>query len=98
MGSFDACLPNGNKLVGWGQIAVYDEYGPEGDLRWQAEFGKRGSVFSYRAYRAEWTATPAEWDPVLVVSREAFLGWKWYANLPRVGRERNSICKLERRN
>lgn len=50
-GSFNAALSNGNRLVGYGQLAVTREYGPEGDLRWQAQFGGMSEVQSYRAFK-----------------------------------------------
>lgn len=67
MGSYNL-LPNGNEIVGWGQVATSSEYGPDGELRWEAAFGTPGLVFSYRFYKNEWHATPEAWDPNLVVS------------------------------
>ncbi|KAK4503466.1 hypothetical protein PRZ48_004381 [Zasmidium cellare] len=75
MGSYNL-LPNGNEIVGWGQVATSSEYGPDGDLRWEASFGTPGLVFSYRFYKNEWHATPAAWDPSLVVEEgKAYVSW-----------------------
>ncbi len=78
-GSYAASLPNGNQLLGYGQIAVTREYGPAtdgSDLRWQAQFGGINEVQSYRAFKEAWSATPAAWDPTLVVEDgKAYVSW-----------------------
>lgn len=92
MGSYDL-LPNGNEIVGWGQVATSSEYGPDGELRWEAAFGSPGLVFSYRFYKKEWHATPVAWDPNLVVSPSS-LEFLWcLTNV--VGRGWQSACLLE---
>lgn len=75
-GSYAPELSNGNQLVGYGQIAITREYGPAGDLRWQAQFGPINTVQSYRAFKETWYATPARWNPSLVVSSAtAYVSW-----------------------
>ena len=67
-GSYDAALSNGNQLMGFGTVPVIQEYGPMGDLRWEARFGTDFQVMSYRAYKHVWHATPY-WEPTLVLDR-----------------------------
>lgn len=78
-GSYQADLSNGNQFVGYGQIALMREYGPAtdgSDLRWQAQFGGINKVQSYRGFRQTWHATPAGWDPSLVVEDgKAYVSW-----------------------
>lgn len=78
-GSYVADLSNGNQLVGYGQIAITREYGPASDgsdLRWQAQFGDLNTIQSYRAFKALWKATPAAWNPSLVVEGgKAYVSW-----------------------
>jgi hypothetical protein len=78
-GSYAASLSNGNQLMGYGQIPITREYGPGtdgSDLRWQAQFGGLGTVQSYRAFKLPWHATPAAWDPTLVVEDgQAYASW-----------------------
>lgn len=78
-GSYAAALSNGNQLLGYGQIAITREYGPAtdgSDLRWQAQFGGINLVQSYRAFKETWHATPANWDPSLVVEGgKAYVSW-----------------------
>ena len=78
-GSYHAELSNGNQLLGYGQIAITREYGPAtdgSDLRWQAQFGGINEVQSYRAFKQTWHATPADWDPSLVIEDgKAYVSW-----------------------
>lgn len=78
-GNYIPDLCNGNQLVGYGQISVTREYGPAtdgSDLRWQAQFGDENVVQSYRAFKDIWRATPAEWNPSLVVEDgKAYVSW-----------------------
>jgi hypothetical protein len=50
-------LPNGDWFVGWGQEPDFSEFGPEGQLLFDAHFPAHDR--SYRALRFEWTGTPA---------------------------------------
>lgn len=57
-------LSNGNVFLGYGEISVLKEYGPEnfpdggGDARWSARFGADNLVQSYRGYKQTWTGRP----------------------------------------
>jgi hypothetical protein len=51
-------LPNDDWFTGWGSVGEYTEYGPQGDVRLDANI--LASSASYRAYRFDWTGTPAE--------------------------------------
>ena len=50
-------LANGNWLIGWGQAPWFSEYGPGGQLLFDAHLPS--SYESYRAYRQAWSARPA---------------------------------------
>jgi hypothetical protein len=49
-------LADGGVFVGWGTDGSFSEFGPEGELRFDARFVD-GSV-DYRAFRFDWTAHP----------------------------------------
>lgn len=69
-------LPNGNTLMGYGQIPVIREYGPSGDLRLDIAFGDiNGTQSSYRAFRYEWEAVPAAAPVVAVHDGRAYMSW-----------------------
>lgn len=63
-------MANGNIFLGYGQIAVLKEYGPNdpsgSDVRWTARFGADSLVQSYRGFKAEWHGRPTT-SPDLVV-------------------------------
>jgi hypothetical protein len=50
-------LPNGNVFVGWGISPWFSEYGPDGRILFAAHFKNAWSQ-SYRAFKADWHATP----------------------------------------
>ncbi|MDQ4081278.1 MAG: arylsulfotransferase family protein [Actinomycetota bacterium] len=56
-------LPNGNLLVGWGGQPYVTEFGAGGDLLFDARLAIGDS---YRAYRFEWRARPADRPAVAV--------------------------------
>lgn len=58
-------LENGDAFVGWGSEPYFSEYGPGGQLLYDAHW--HGSYESYRAYRFQWSATPAS-PPAIAVS------------------------------
>lgn len=64
-------LCNGNIFLGYGEIAVMKEFGPNdpsgGDVRWTARFGTNDLVQSYRAFRTEWHGMPKT-IPSLVIA------------------------------
>jgi hypothetical protein len=59
-------LSNGNVLVGWGTAPYVTEFGPLGDVRFDAKFD--GDAWNYRAFRDVWHARPAH-PPALAVTR-----------------------------
>lgn len=69
-------LPNGNALMGYGQLPIVREYGPHGDVRLSIQFGElNGTQQSYRAYRLEWEGIPAA-DPVVFAEKgHAYASW-----------------------
>jgi len=61
-------LPNGDKLIGWGGSQPnLTEYGPDGGLRFEAQFAAPGAD-TYRAYRFPWVGV-APGAPALTVDR-----------------------------
>ncbi|KAJ5771883.1 hypothetical protein N7520_002412 [Penicillium odoratum] len=64
-GSFTP-LDNGNTLMGYGDEPFIKEYGPNGDVRWSAQFAKKNLGQTYRVFKQEWSATPY-YRPSLVV-------------------------------
>jgi hypothetical protein len=50
-------LGNGDWFLGWGQLPYFSEYGPEGQLLFDAHFPTHTQ--SYRSYRFPWTGTPS---------------------------------------
>jgi hypothetical protein len=50
-------LENGDWFVGWGQLADFSEFSPQGALLFDAHFPQQ--VQSYRDFRFQWTGTPA---------------------------------------
>ena len=50
-------LSNDNVLVGWGTEPYVTEFGPLGDVRFDARFD--GGAWNYRAFRNAWTGRPA---------------------------------------
>lgn len=57
-------LANGGEFVGWGSEPYFSEYGPAGQLEYDAHW--HGSYQTYRAYRFPWSATPAS-PPALAI-------------------------------
>jgi hypothetical protein len=73
-GSFQTDLSNGNQLLGYGPLSLIQEFGPGSDgtdLRWEGRFGYNFKSQSYRAFKSKWSATPADWDPSLVIEMDA---------------------------
>jgi hypothetical protein len=50
-------LANGDWFVGWGQVPDFSEFGPEGNLLFDAHFPAHTQ--SYRGFRLAWTGMPA---------------------------------------
>jgi hypothetical protein len=59
-------LPNFNLFVGWGQQPWITEYSPRGSILFDARFV--ADTPSYRAYRFQWSGSPATL-PAIAVSR-----------------------------
>ena len=59
-------LSNGDVVVGWGTAPYITEFGPLGDVRFDAKFD--GNAWNYRAFRNVWHAKPAH-SPSLAVAR-----------------------------
>jgi hypothetical protein len=59
-------LSNGNVVVGWGTAPYVTEFGPLGDVRFDAKFD--GNAWNYRAFRDVWHAKP-DHPPSLAVTR-----------------------------
>ena len=59
-------LPNGNVVVGWGTAPFVTEFGPLGDVRFDATFD--GGAWNYRAFRNTWVARPSH-PPSIAVKR-----------------------------
>jgi len=59
-------LANGNVVVGWGTAPFVTEFGPLGDVRFDATFD--GGAWNYRAFRNAWVAKPAH-PPTITVKR-----------------------------
>jgi hypothetical protein len=69
-------LPNGNGLMGYGQLPVIKEYGPRGDVRLSIQFGDLvGLQSSYRAFRVEWDGVPAAAPVVVAEPGRAYVSW-----------------------
>jgi hypothetical protein len=80
-GSYQFDIGNGNGFIGYGTIPKVREYGPNGDLLWEAQFGREYEIMSYRAFKQDWHATPRDWDPVVVLetsiagATRAYVSW-----------------------
>jgi arylsulfotransferase ASST len=59
-------LSNGNVVVGWGTAPYVTEFGPLGDVRFDAKFD--GDAWNYRAFRDVWRGRPAH-PPQAAVTR-----------------------------
>jgi arylsulfotransferase ASST len=59
-------LANGNVVVGWGTAPYVTEFGPLGDVRFDASFD--GGAWNYRAFRNAWTGRPAH-PPAVAATR-----------------------------
>lgn len=58
-------LSGGAMLVGWGTEPYVTEFGPEGDVRFDAKFD--GSAWNYRAFRNPWVGEPTTKPAVAAV-------------------------------
>lgn len=75
-------LPNGNVFVNWGESGAITEFGHDGEVLFHSYLDSAPStlVQSYRGFRANWTAIPAE-EPAIVALKgtgagvEVFVSW-----------------------
>jgi Arylsulfotransferase (ASST) len=87
-GTFDP-LPNGNPLLGYGQIPAIKEFGSDGnnDVRmtiWYEIHNNSGvGAQSYRTYRRIWVGTP-EYPPSVVVKKGVlYMSWNGATGITR---------------
>ncbi|HEX4009540.1 MAG TPA: arylsulfotransferase family protein [Solirubrobacteraceae bacterium] len=78
MGSFQQ-LDDGHALVGWGTAPYVSEFGPDGTLLWDAELPPH--LYTYRARRSSWVATPSDRPAARVgagvagAARDLYVSW-----------------------
>jgi hypothetical protein len=60
-------LPNGNTLVGWGNVPAVTEFDPPGQKVYVAALGG----VSYRAARSGWSAQPTT-PPAIAARRDGY--------------------------
>lgn len=59
-------MAGGDVFVGWGSQPYFSEFSPSGQLLYDAHW--HGSYQSYRAYRFQWTGTPAQAPAIAVAA------------------------------
>ncbi|KAE9373137.1 hypothetical protein N431DRAFT_338480 [Stipitochalara longipes BDJ] len=79
-GSYES-LPNGNVFMGYGQLPVFKEYGPDGDVRMSTQWADLDAESSYRAYRLDWSALPAAPPVAVAKAGSAFMSWNGATNV-----------------
>ena len=73
-------LANGNQLIGWGSVAAFTEFAPNGEVLCDARFGAEAlfsfaPVSSYRVFKGAWTGRPAEQPSAAYVDGSVFVSW-----------------------
>jgi Arylsulfotransferase (ASST) len=66
-------LPDGHVFVGWGSEPYFTEFAHNGDVVYNAHFGKNQD--SYRAYRFEWVGHPRDRPRLVVAGGKAYVSW-----------------------
>jgi hypothetical protein len=66
-------LPGDGMFVGWGTQPYISEFGPLGDLRFDAHFD--GGAWNYRAFRNTWVGRPTLRPALAVRHRTAYVSW-----------------------
>lgn len=66
-------LSNGNVVVGWGTEPYMTEFGPLGDVRFDAQFD--GGAWNYRTYRNVWVGRPAHKPAIAVRGRTVYASY-----------------------
>jgi hypothetical protein len=72
MGNAQA-LPDGGMLVGWGSEPYMTEFGPSGDVCFDATFP--GQAKNYRTYREPWVGEPSLRPALAVRGAVAYVSW-----------------------
>jgi hypothetical protein len=66
-------LPGDGMIVGWGTSPYVTEFGPLGDVRFDATFP--GGAWNYRAFRNTWVGEPASRPALAVKGATAYASW-----------------------
>ncbi len=66
-------VPGGGMMVGWGSEPYVTEFGPSGDVRFDATFP--GDAKNYRAYRDAWVGQPSLRPALAVHGSTAYASW-----------------------
>jgi hypothetical protein len=66
-------LPNGDDFVGYGSRRWFTEYGPTGQVLFDARLAAGNS--SYRTYRFPWSGRPAELPRVVAKGKDVSVSW-----------------------
>jgi len=66
-------LADGGLMVGWGSSPYITEFGPHGDVRFDAVFP--GQAKNYRAYRDTWVGKPTLRPALAVAGSTAYASW-----------------------
>jgi Arylsulfotransferase (ASST) len=79
----DEQLPGGDDFVGWGQEPYFSQYTPQGKLVFDGRFVDEN--ISYRAYRFQWSGTPAT-PPAVAAARQGrnmsvYVSWNGATNV-----------------
>jgi hypothetical protein len=66
-------LPGGGMMIGWGSEPYMTEFGPDGDVRFDAGFP--GAAKNYRTYREPWIGEPSLRPALAVHGTTAYASW-----------------------
>jgi hypothetical protein len=66
-------LPGDAMFIGWGTQPYITEFGPLGDVRWDASFD--GGAWNYRAFRNTWVGKPSTRPALAVRGHTAYASW-----------------------
>jgi hypothetical protein len=66
-------LSNGNVVVGWGTEPYITEFGPLGDVRFDAKFD--GGAWNYRAFRNAWVGKPLHKPAVALKGKTVYASY-----------------------
>ncbi|KAJ5673234.1 hypothetical protein N7507_002361 [Penicillium longicatenatum] len=73
-------LENGHVLLGYGYSAAWTEFGADGDVLCEVNFGPRGlfdrgDIISYRTFKQKWVGTPLTAPNVALSGTTAAVSW-----------------------